>query len=756
MMKDAEQRDINAKTPIRAWRHRVPLTLKMVGITIVTGLIVWLVLDYALTAKLRSIFHAQLTERLGRYAMEDRLSFDRYVKTFQESVKLFIMQIKFSEYVESREWKSDDTYQIKYHRQSPAWFPGRSVLRTFAQPRYALLLDAYGRTREVYRSRQDTLPLSLLEPSNLLIEKSQEQSFMTSMDNVPYIVSTEVYFDSGNRIKAILLLVSPVDDEFLNASLSATQEGHLVALLTPEEEPRILTSSDLEELPAGTLLNSLHDRYLITGKEFFDYGSSELQIKFVSFVSLDEVNMLTASVISRARQERAVLALTFILTSVLMMYWITRSIHQITERIKEFSRTTLGMKPQELPGGDQLQILKERFQSLTEEVVKAREIIKQQAEEQTRLIVNNAFDAIITMNEDGEIMTWNTQSESIFGWKRDEVVGRRVADIIIPPQYKKAHEKRLDHFLETGEGAIFNMQIQISAVHREGHEFPVELTIAPARSGEKYIFIAIIRDITERKMAEQKLENLNAELARKNRELEQIIYITSHDLRTPLVNIYGFSRELGFSVNKLVSSLGSGRIPADIKESTSRLVEKEIIEALNFITKSVSKMNVLLDGLLKLSRLGRVELNIQTVDMNTLMSDVAGIFEYQLKDAGVELDISELPPCKGDQDQLNQVFSNLIGNAMKFLNDQQTGIIKVTGYKQNGQAVYCVEDNGIGINPADKEKIFEMFRQLRPGQNSGEGLGLTIVQKAVEMHGGKVWVESEPDRGSRFYVSLPS
>jgi PAS domain S-box-containing protein len=579
---------------------------------------------------------------------------------------------------------------------------------------------------------------------------------MTSMDNVPYILSAASYFDDEKNVKAILLLASPIDDEFLNASLSTTQRGHLVALLTSEEEPRIMTSSNLEELPTGTRLSSLTDRYLITGKEFFDYGASELQIKMISFVSMDEIDMLTSSVITRARQERAVLAFILIMTSVLMMYWITRNIHQITRRITDFSQYTLGMKPQELPKGDQLQILKERFHSLTEEVVKARETIRRQAEEQTRLIVNNAFDAIITTDENGEIITWNPQAENIFDLKREEAVGQSITSTIMLPQYEEADSKRFRNFLGTGEDAILNRQIQVNALHSGGHEFPVELTISPARSGGKYIFIAIIRDITERKKAEQKLKNLNNELEQKNRELEQIIHITSHDLRTPLVNIYGFSRELGSSVDKLISDLTNDRIPKDIREKVSLTLEKDVLDSLKYISKSVSRMNVLLNGLLKLSRLGRVELKIKEVDMNSLMSDVSGIFEFQLKDAGVKLDVSELPPCEGDEDQLNQVFSNLIGNAMKFLDTGQAGIINVTGQQKDGRSVYCVEDNGIGIDSKNKDRIFEMFQQLKPGTSPGEGLGLTIVHKAVERQNGKVWVESEPGKGSRFYVSLPS
>lgn len=754
-MKEAEPEVSDPRPTVAAWPHRVPLTVKMVVLTIMTGLIVWLVLDYALTSKLRKMFHTQLTERLGQYAMEDRLSFDRFVKTFQGAVNLFISQKNFIDYVESREWKSDDTYQVIYHTRSPAWFPERSVLRTFTETRYALLLDHSGNTREIYRSRHDTLPPSLLSLNPLLINKSHNQNFMTSIDNNPFILSAKSFFDARGTLRATLLLASPIDDEFLNASLGISRKDHLVALLTSEKEPRILTSSNLEEISAGIPLGSLLDRYLITGKEFFDYGASEMQIKFISFVPLKEVDQLTASVISRARKERAVLALVFILASALMMYWITQNVHQITQNITNFSQHTLGMKQHELPKGDQLHILRERFHRLTKEIISAREIIKRQAEEQTRLIVNNAFDAIITIDEHGFIKTWNPQAEVIFGWSRAEAVGQSIFDTIISSKYREQHDKNIKHFLETGKGPVLNMPIQITALHRLGHEIHVELAMSPAKSGDTYIFIAIIRNITERRKAEQKLKDLNVELARKNKELEQVVYVTSHDLRTPLVNIHGFSRELGASVNDLISVIQSEASPQEIKEKTDSIINKGIIESLTYITRSVTRMNVLLNGLLELSRLGRIELKKGQVDMDRLISDVCGIFRFQTTDAGITLNISELPPCAGDNAQLHQVFSNLIGNAIKFLDPERPGIITVSGHKQNGQSVYCVEDNGIGIAPEHQGMIFELFHQLDPRKNAGEGLGLAIVQKAVERHNGKIWIESEPGRGSRFYVSLP-
>jgi diguanylate cyclase (GGDEF)-like protein/PAS domain S-box-containing protein len=180
------------------------------------------------------------------------------------------------------------------------------------------------------------------------------------------------------------------------------------------------------------------------------------------------------------------------------MYWITRHINQLTQHIIRFSQYTLGMKPDELKKGDQLHILKEKFHRLTKEVVQARNIIKREAEGHIRLIVNNAFDAIVTMDAEGTISTWNPSAENIFGWPHEEAIGRKAADTIIPPGYFDVFKKGVKDFPAKTAGNIVNKQIELKARHRDGREFPVEISISPARSGSDYIFIAMIRDITER------------------------------------------------------------------------------------------------------------------------------------------------------------------------------------------------------------------------------------------------------------------
>jgi signal transduction histidine kinase len=132
------------------------------------------------------------------------------------------------------------------------------------------------------------------------------------------------------------------------------------------------------------------------------------------------------------------------------------------------------------------------------------------------------------------------------------------------------------------------------------------------------------------------------------------------------------------------------------------------------------------------------------------------MFEFRLKEGNVKMEVTELPFCMGDEMKLNQVFSNLFENALKYLGNSKPGIIRVSGYKEDGQSVYCIEDNGVGIAPEHIDKIFEIFHQLEPASSSGEGLGLTIVQWILQRHNGKIWIESEPGKGSRFYISLPA
>jgi signal transduction histidine kinase len=267
---------------------------------------------------------------------------------------------------------------------------------------------------------------------------------------------------------------------------------------------------------------------------------------------------------------------------------------------------------------------------------------------------------------------------------------------------------------------------------------------------------AIAYDVTTRKEAEQATYKLNKELEAKNKELESILYAASHDLKSPLVNIQGFGYELSQSYDLIRSALMSKEKIGDLEKAVNIALNEDIPNALDFILASSIKMDSLLSGLLDYCRLGTAVMNVRSIDMNTVMTDVSGNMEYQIKEAKAEVDIEPLLPCFGDPSQINRVFTNLLTNALKFLDESRSGKIRIYGKSQDGHSIYCVEDNGIGIAPEHQEEIFEIFYQLEPEKRKGDGLGLTIVKRIIDRHNGRIWIESEKGKGSKIFVSLPN
>lgn len=299
-------------------------------------------------------------------------------------------------------------------------------------------------------------------------------------------------------------------------------------------------------------------------------------------------------------------------------------------------------------------------------------------------------------------------------------------------------------------GSFNSMIQQVQNWHNELEQEVQNRTLELTRLNDE-----LAAEIVERKQAELERARLNSVLESKNKELEQIVYVASHDLRSPLVNIQGFSKELEYSLEQVGSIMDNTDVPSTVKEKLAPVLKEDIPEAIKYILTSVIKMDSLLSGLLRLSRLGRAAFTLEELDMNKLISNMVGAFEFQIREAGVTVQVDDLPSCQGDVAQINQLFSNLLDNALKYLDPDRAGAIRISGQREGDLAVYCVEDNGIGIASNHQGSIFEIFHRLDPTHSSGEGLGLTIARRILDRHGGTLRVESKQDRGSRFFVSLP-
>ena len=306
-------------------------------------------------------------------------------------------------------------------------------------------------------------------------------------------------------------------------------------------------------------------------------------------------------------------------------------------------------------------------------------------------------------------------------------------------------------------GKVWHGEIKNRA--KDGAFYWVDTTIYPFlnEAGKPLQYVAIRTDITSRKSDEEGLQQLAAELAEKNKELEAIVYTVSHDLRSPLVNVQGFGKQLQRACDRIcaaaVEAGEGGVVPVD---QLKQPVEVAIPQALRFINAGIAKMETLLAGLLRYSRLGRGALTIRPPHINGMLADIVAAMKFQLDEAGAEVRVEPLPVCEGDAAQTSQVFANLLDNAIKYRAPGRRLLIEIRGSVRDGQAVYAVSDNGIGIAAEHQVKVFEMFHRLNPDATTGEGLGLTIAQRVLERQKGRISVESRPGEGSTFYISLPA
>ena len=353
----------------------------------------------------------------------------------------------------------------------------------------------------------------------------------------------------------------------------------------------------------------------------------------------------------------------------------------------------------------------------------------------------------------GRITHVNDKFCGISGYSRAELLGQDHR-IINSSHHPCAFFR--DLWTTIRQGCTWRGEIRNRA--KDGTHYWVDTTICPllGLSGKPEQFIAIRTDITERKAREAALRTATSGLAEKNKELEAIVFATSHDLRSPLVNIEGFRRELEEVCGDMRAMLAvarDGMVPAAKVEEAFAVA---IPRALRFIQAGTAKMDSLLSGLLRFSRLGRVEMVIRPLDMDLLVAEAAQALRFQSEQAGAVLTIDPLPRCLGDAAQIAQVFSNLIDNALKYRDPCRPCVIVIRGRIEAGRAVYSVADNGLGVAPAHRAKIFEIFHRLDPEKTEGDGLGLTITQRILERNNGEIRLESEPGVGSTFMVFSPA
>lgn len=374
-------------------------------------------------------------------------------------------------------------------------------------------------------------------------------------------------------------------------------------------------------------------------------------------------------------------------------------------------------------------------------------------EKRTRAIIENATDAFVSIDQSGLVTEWNRAAEQTFGWKMHEILGKKMVETIIPPRYREAHYKGMERFLKTGEGPVLNKRLELSALHKDGREFPIEICISEAATEDGVAFFAFIHDISERKHAEEEIRTAKEELERRvaerttelteqadelkrsNEELGRFAYVSSHDLKEPL-------RMVSMYVQILTSR-------------HSRQLNEEAKACLKVVVEGATRMQQLIDDLLIYARVGRGDENLISVDCTKVLDRVVENLRPTITENRAEIRHGRLPTIEAREAQIAQVFQNLIGNAIKFCGEASPRV-HIESKEVGEEYQFSIRDSGIGIKLEYHKKIFEIFQRLHTReQYPGTGIGLSVCKKIIEMHGGKIWVESEEGKGTAFYFTLP-
>jgi PAS domain S-box-containing protein len=346
-----------------------------------------------------------------------------------------------------------------------------------------------------------------------------------------------------------------------------------------------------------------------------------------------------------------------------------------------------------------------------------------------REVLEAAPDAIVLVDSLGRITLVNSETERLFGYTRDELLGQLVEELV-PTRFHANHPTHRTKYFTEPQTRPMGIGLELSGRRKDGTEFPVEISLSPLSIETSTLAMAAIRDVSARKKIEEALKTVN-------RELEAFTYSVSHDLRAPIRQIDGFARILS--------------------EQLGPEIDEKVAHYLNRIRDGAGHMGHLVDDLLNLAKIGRQDLRPRLVELTAIANDAMTDLRSDVPGRNITWQLDTLPSAKCDPGLMKIVFTNLLSNAVKYSRPRPTAIIHIGCTLEHGEPTIFVRDNGVGFDMEYADKLFGVFQRLHRVEDfEGTGVGLATVQRIVHKHGGEIWAEGERDSGATFYFTLES
>ncbi|MEX3840052.1 PAS domain S-box protein [Paraburkholderia sp. BR10882] len=359
---------------------------------------------------------------------------------------------------------------------------------------------------------------------------------------------------------------------------------------------------------------------------------------------------------------------------------------------------------------------------------------RRRLEERFRQVVEAAPNAMVMVDQDGRIVLVNAQTEKLFGYPRNELIGQSI-EALVPERFRGRHPEYRVSFFNNLTSRPMGAGRDLYGLRKDGSEFPVEIGLNPLSTDEGKFVLAAVVDITSRKHAQEELLRKTDELARSNKDLEQFAYLASHDLQEPLRAVAGPLQMLQMRYK--------GQLDGRADEFIAHAVD------------GATRMQALINDLLAYSRVGRSDDARQLTDCAQILDQALKSLSVMMEESGAEVRREALPTLVAIPTHLALLFQNLVGNAIKFRDKARPVRIDVGARREGAGWLFWVKDNGIGIDPQYYERIFLVFQRLHTrAEYPGTGIGLALCKRIVEQHGGQIWVESVEQEGATFFFTL--